>query len=183
MKLRKKIILSSALLPFFIIGIYCFIPANKALGARTSTVDDSSFLEVVSESPDYVIGAEDVLEVSVWKNSDLSKVVIVRPDGKISLPLIGDVKANGLTPNVLQNDISEKLKKYQEELNHLDTKAALKGESMLLEFQEIVEFNKFSKLVKFLQGVKIMETKILDSKYVLLVALKSTRYQRISSLS
>ena len=114
MKLRKKIILSSALLPFFIIGIYCFIPANKALGARTSTVDDSSFLEVVSESPDYVIGAEDVLEVSVWKNSDLSKVVIVRPDGKISLPLIGDVKANGLTPNVLQNDISEKFKKYQD---------------------------------------------------------------------
>jgi len=76
----------------------------------------------------------------------------------------------------------ELIKRYQEELDNLETKTALRGESMLLEFQEIVEFNKFSKLVKFLQGVKVMDTKILDNKYVLLVNLKSTRYQRISPL-
>ena len=46
---------------------------------------------------DYVIGPEDVLQVSVWKNETLSRVVPVRPDGKISLPLLHDVQASGLT--------------------------------------------------------------------------------------
>ncbi|MCK5504482.1 MAG: polysaccharide biosynthesis/export family protein [Thermodesulfovibrionia bacterium] len=114
MKLRKKHILTCVFILFFLIGSFCFITDKEAFAARTSTIDDSSFLEVISDSPEYVIGAEDVLEVSVWKNPDLSKVVIVRPDGKISLPLIGDVKADGLTPITLQNDIAEKLKKYQD---------------------------------------------------------------------
>ncbi|MFQ5465991.1 MAG: polysaccharide biosynthesis/export family protein, partial [Thermodesulfobacteriota bacterium] len=48
-----------------------------------------------AERPLYVIGPEDVLEISVWKNADLSKVVTVRPDGKISLPLVGDLMAAG----------------------------------------------------------------------------------------
>ena len=87
-----------------------------------------------------------------------------------------------VNPNSAHSGI-ELIKKYQEELNHLDTEAALRGESMMLEFQEIGEFNKFSKLVKFLQGVKIDDTKILDSKYVLLLTLKSTRYQRIRAIS
>ena len=85
-------------------------------------------------------------------------------------------------PNSAYSGI-ELIKKYQEELNNLDTEAALRGESMMLEFKEIGEFNKFSKLVKFLQGVKVVDTKILDNKYVLLVNLKSTRYQRICTLS
>src|ERR1700757_2721550 len=46
---------------------------------------------------DYKIGPEDVLEVIVWRNADLSKVVTVRPDGKVSLPLVGDIQAVGLT--------------------------------------------------------------------------------------
>jgi polysaccharide export outer membrane protein len=62
----------------------------------------------------YVIGPEDVLEVSVWKNNDLSKTVKVRPDGQISLPLIGDVKASGLTPTQLKDSIASKLKEYKE---------------------------------------------------------------------
>jgi polysaccharide biosynthesis/export protein len=62
----------------------------------------------------YVIGPEDVIEVSVWKNTDLSKVVKVRPDGQISLPLIGDVNASGLTPTALKDAIANKLKEYKE---------------------------------------------------------------------
>jgi polysaccharide export outer membrane protein len=62
----------------------------------------------------YVIGPEDVIEVSVWKNNDLSKTVKVRPDGHISLPLIGDVKASGLTPTALKESIANKLKEYKE---------------------------------------------------------------------
>jgi polysaccharide export outer membrane protein len=62
----------------------------------------------------YVIGPEDVLDISVWKNPDLSRSVTVRPDGRISLPLIGDVKAAGLTPGALRESITKRLKEYQE---------------------------------------------------------------------
>jgi polysaccharide biosynthesis/export protein len=64
---------------------------------------------------DYQLGPEDVLEVLVWKNPDLSKVVTVRPDGKISLPLIGDVQAVGLTADQVKEIISGKLTAYYKE--------------------------------------------------------------------
>ena len=63
---------------------------------------------------DYIIGPEDVLEISVWRNADLSKQVSVRPDGKISLPLVGDVIAVGKTATQLADIISQKLKEYKE---------------------------------------------------------------------
>ncbi len=63
---------------------------------------------------DYIIGPEDVLEISVWRNPDLSREVMVRPDGRISLPLIGDVIAVGLTTSELRDDIKEKLQAYKE---------------------------------------------------------------------
>jgi polysaccharide biosynthesis/export protein len=66
-------------------------------------------------SPAYLIGPEDVLEILVWKNQTLSKVVTVRPDGKISLPLIGDIDASGRTADQLKEEISEKLKPYYRE--------------------------------------------------------------------
>ena len=66
---------------------------------------------------DYKIGPEDVLEVIVWRNQDLSKVVTVRPDGKVSLPLIGDVVAVGLTPDQLTREVVSRLKDYKENPN------------------------------------------------------------------
>lgn len=63
---------------------------------------------------DYIIGPEDVLEITVWRNADLSKVVAVRPDGRISLPLIGDVTAVGKTPSQLTEEIAGKLKEFKE---------------------------------------------------------------------
>jgi len=60
----------------------------------------------------YVIGPEDVLLVSVWKEPDLTNTLPVRADGMISLPLLNDVQAAGLTPIQLANSITEKLKKY-----------------------------------------------------------------------
>jgi len=62
--------------------------------------------------PDYVIGPEDVLHVAVWKEPDLTATLPVRPDGKISLPLLNDVEAAGLTPIQLAGSITEKLKKF-----------------------------------------------------------------------
>src|SRR5437870_7823722 len=62
--------------------------------------------------PSYVIGADDTLHVSVWKENDLTATLPVRPDGKISLPLLNDVQAAGLTPMQLADSMTEKLKKY-----------------------------------------------------------------------
>lgn len=60
----------------------------------------------------FVIGNEDVLAISVWKEPDLTKAVPVRSDGKISLPLVGELQATGKTPLQLEQDITEKLKSF-----------------------------------------------------------------------
>ncbi len=60
----------------------------------------------------YVIGAEDVISVYVWKEPDMSHSVPVRPDGMISLPLVGEIKAAGYTPVQLQDVLAEAMKKY-----------------------------------------------------------------------
>jgi polysaccharide export outer membrane protein len=61
---------------------------------------------------DYVIGPEDILQVSVWKNDTLSRVVPVRPDGKISLPLLNDVQAAGLTAMQLRDKVATALGEF-----------------------------------------------------------------------
>lgn len=61
---------------------------------------------------DYVIGADDQLKISVWNEANLSETVPVRPDGKISMPLLNDVDAAGLTPTQLKDSITEKLRKF-----------------------------------------------------------------------
>jgi len=60
----------------------------------------------------YVIGNGDVLAINVWKDADLSRTIPVRSDGKISLPLMGEVQAAGRTPLQLEHDITEKLRSY-----------------------------------------------------------------------
>ncbi len=61
---------------------------------------------------EYRIGPEDVLYISVWKNESVSRTMPVRPDGKISLPLLNDVQAAGLTPTQLRNVLAKKLREY-----------------------------------------------------------------------
>ncbi len=68
-----------------------------------------------AEDPMYVIGPDDVLNINVWKEAEVSGNVPVRPDGKISVPLLNDVQAAGLTPTQLAADLAEKLKKYLEQ--------------------------------------------------------------------
>jgi polysaccharide biosynthesis/export protein len=65
-----------------------------------------------SSDPDYKIGAQDVVRIDVWKEPEISRVTPVRPDGRISLPLLNDVQAAGLTPTQLAGSISEGLKKF-----------------------------------------------------------------------
>jgi polysaccharide export outer membrane protein len=59
----------------------------------------------------YIIGTEDLLTINVWKEPEISKMVPVRPDGMISLPLVGEIQATGLTPVQLQDQITSSLKK------------------------------------------------------------------------
>ena len=85
-------------------------PAQPAIPAVST--DDTSAKKPATTDPNYVIGDQDVLDVSVWKEPEVSRVVPVRPDGKISLPLLNDVQAAGLTPSQLAAEITDSLKKY-----------------------------------------------------------------------
>jgi polysaccharide export outer membrane protein len=84
---------------------------GSAKNAKTNQAPAESMAKSVA-GPDYVIGADDNLHISVWKEPDLTTSLPVRPDGKISLPLLNDVPAAGLTPMQLADSITEKLKKY-----------------------------------------------------------------------
>jgi polysaccharide export outer membrane protein len=90
-------------------------PAQPAAAATPDKADASAPEKnagVVVAGPDYVIGPEDGLSINVWKEADLTATLPVRPDGKISLPLLGDVQAAGMTPKELGESITEKLKKF-----------------------------------------------------------------------
>lgn len=89
-------------------------PSNKAplVGAGNSAKGTEA---VVPGDPKYVIGPQDTLDITVWKEPDLTRTVPVRPDGRISLPLLDDVQAGGLTPVQLSLAITERLKKYLKE--------------------------------------------------------------------
>lgn len=64
------------------------------------------------DNKSYIIGENDMLDIDVWKEKEISRQIPVRPDGKISLPLIGEIQASGLTPLQLQNNITQDLKAY-----------------------------------------------------------------------
>lgn len=66
-------------------------------------------------SDEFVIGTGDLLAINVWKETEISRNVPVRPDGRISLPLIGELQAAGRTPRGLEDEISKKLKDYVSE--------------------------------------------------------------------
>jgi polysaccharide export outer membrane protein len=66
-------------------------------------------------SDDYVLGVEDKLSISVWKEPDLAKTISIRPDGKITFPLVGDVQAAGRTAKQLSDEVSKALERYIKE--------------------------------------------------------------------
>lgn len=98
-----------------------FLPAGAQEGKDSKKKDDKTMAKAAdvnpkplaaTEDPNYVIGPEDVLDINVWKEPELTRAVPVRPDGKISLPLLNDVQAAGLTPRQLGVLITESLRKY-----------------------------------------------------------------------
>lgn len=81
-------------------------------GATAAPNNDATATPTSQGGASYVIGPEDNLHIAVWKEADLTATLPVRPDGKISLPLLNDVQAAGLTPQQLADSITEKLKKF-----------------------------------------------------------------------
>jgi len=74
--------------------------------------DHGAAVKSVASDDSYVIGANDVLAINVWKEPDVSRSVPVRSDGKISLPLVGELQASGQTPRQLEQDIAKHLQSY-----------------------------------------------------------------------
>jgi polysaccharide export outer membrane protein len=88
-------------------------PAAAPSRAPAASADKPS--DKPSDKPhdnSFVIGNDDVLAINVWKEPDISRSIPVRSDGKISLPLVGEVQAAGLTPLTLEKNIAEKLKNF-----------------------------------------------------------------------
>jgi polysaccharide export outer membrane protein len=99
-------------LVFFIATLIAYPQTDKEV-----VLKKESQAEGVADREHYVIGCEDVLYIHVWKEDALSRTVPVRMDGNISLPLIRDIKAAGLTPLQLEEAIAEKLKGFYENPN------------------------------------------------------------------
>jgi len=85
---------------------------DKKDTAVSSSATDQRSSAAISDDPDYAIGPGDVLNVNVWKEPEVSGTVPVRPDGKVSLPLLGDVSAAGVTPTELAATITDRLRRY-----------------------------------------------------------------------
>ena len=103
------------MLKLWCVGIgFCMACGASTVAADPGNTADSAAKKQLIVTNDYIIGPQDVLEISVWRNPDLSRQVSVRPDGRISLPLIGDVLAVGKTTGELRDAITEKLKDYKE---------------------------------------------------------------------
>jgi len=88
--------------------------SNPPNAAETKQEENAPAAKLDSVPPDqdYVIGPQDLLSINVWHEPELSRSVPVRPDGKISLPLIGEFNVSGLTPRLLETRLAKELENY-----------------------------------------------------------------------
>ena len=106
LRFRRALTACALLIP--IVASAAVIDAQQ----RSATPSATS---VAVTPPDYVIGPDDVLSILIWREKDMSLDVTVRPDGKISLPLINDIVAAGLTPEQLRKQVVEQAEKLVED--------------------------------------------------------------------
>ena len=106
-----------------LLSITAFAQSDSASQPAAPATDQQTANKPTGEKPvegshgahsdsSYVIGSNDVLAISVWKEPDISRSVPVRSDGKISLPLVGELQAGGLTPLQLEQEITKRLQSY-----------------------------------------------------------------------
>ena len=108
--------MNSLVRPFLFSAVLLFMPLAYAQDAPAQKPDGSAKPAAVAEAgaadADYKIGPQDIVRIDVWKEPDISRTIPVRPDGKISLPLLNDVQASGLTVMQLSASLRESLAKY-----------------------------------------------------------------------
>lgn len=94
--------------------LFCFalILSVFAAAHAQSTIEKTPMPKVLPAANEFRIGPEDVLDISVWKEEALKKEVLVRPDGGISFPLVGEIQAMDKTPMQIQQEITQKLTRY-----------------------------------------------------------------------
>jgi polysaccharide export outer membrane protein len=96
----------------------CLAPSGNAQtknvtnASNAPTASSPSSNEAAKYSDDFLIGPGDVLAINVWKEAEISRIVPVRPDGRISLPLIGELQSSGQTPKQLEAEITKRLKDF-----------------------------------------------------------------------
>lgn len=86
--------------------------AEQAAGQTAAAAAAAEPPPVQDLDPNYVLGSDDAIMVHVWKEPTISGPLVVRPDGRISLPLVGDLPASGMTPMALGAEIADSLKKF-----------------------------------------------------------------------
>jgi len=122
MKIIRRLVVALVLL----LGCSVFAAAqttlpneSKLTSAKPATTDarngNAPQVAAKADREEFVIGTGDVLAINVWKEAEVSRVVPVRSDGRISLPLVGEVQASGRTPRQLESELSAKLKDYVSE--------------------------------------------------------------------
>ena len=116
--LRLFVIMGIAILAFTSTEAQERDPEKKQLQSQARLLDNSPrtlappIAPTKNQSGDYIIGNDDILAISVWKESEISRTLPVRSDGKISLPLVGEVTAAGKTSAELQDLLTASLRRY-----------------------------------------------------------------------
>ncbi|VAW57584.1 FIG123464: Polysaccharide export protein [hydrothermal vent metagenome] len=159
------IVLFRSLVTFLILGVS--LVSCSSVGTYEELVVDSgnstegTEFDYVSKLGEYLIGAEDTISINVWKNPELSVEVPVRPDGKVSMPLIGDVLAAGFTPEAVANKIQLKLENFVRNPNVTLMVTNLQSHEYLTRIRVTGAVNTQSS-IKYRQGMTILDA-ILDA--------------------
>ncbi len=98
------------------LAILLVLGAGSARAQKASPMNAAAATPSVA-GPDYIIGPDDVLSIVFWRDKDISSEVAVRPDGRISLPLLNDVQAGGLTPLQLRDRLTKAAEEFVEDPN------------------------------------------------------------------
>ena len=112
---KMKKLMSFGIIGIGILLIYHSVAYPQA--EKEALLKKQAQAEVAADSENYIIGPEDILYIHVWKEETLTKTVSVRMDGKISVPLIDEIQAAGLTPLQLKEKLTERLKEFVEAPN------------------------------------------------------------------
>ena len=158
--------------------IFCFfILKNSILFAGDGAKENKSEIRIIKASEldikewtfeDYIISEGDVLEISVWQVDDLNKKVVVRPDGKVSFPLIGDISARGKSIDDLSKEVTEKLKLYIKMPKVSIIVTSFGGKKIII-LGEISGPG----IIRFTEPIRIMEALALGGSYRESAGLKS----------